>query len=62
MAYTFTSIEGESETKKYLTSKFEMKNLNVVDTVLALKLNDQVGVNHYVNPITLIKYSLSVIT
>lgn len=62
MVYFFASIEGVLETKRYLTSRFEMKNLDGVDTILALKLNDQVGVKHYVNPITLIKYSVSVIT
>lgn len=33
-----TSMEGISETKKYLTSKFKMKDLKEVDTILGIKV------------------------
>lgn len=33
-----TNIEGLSKTKKYLTSGFEMKNLNEGGTILGIKV------------------------
>ena len=33
-----TNLKGVNETKKYLTSKFKMKNLNEVDTILGIKV------------------------
>jgi hypothetical protein len=33
-----TNMEGISETKKYLTSKFKMKDLKEVDTILGIKV------------------------
>ena len=31
-------MKGVSETKEYLNSKFKMKNLNEVDTILGIKV------------------------
>lgn len=38
-----TNIEGVNDTKNYLTSKFKMKDLNEVDTILGIKVRKHNG-------------------
>lgn len=56
-----TNLQGITETKKYLTSVFKMKDLNEVDTILGIKVkrdNKQVTLSqaHYIDKI-LTKFS-----
>jgi hypothetical protein len=53
-----TNMEGISETKKYLTSKFKMKDLKEVDTILGIKVKKYSGgyalcQSHYIEKILL---------
>ena len=53
-----TNLRGVNETKKYLTSKFKMKDLNEVDTILGIKVKKHNGgfalcQSHYVEKVIL---------
>jgi hypothetical protein len=53
-----TNMEGISETKKYLTSRFKMKDLKEVDTILGIKVKKHSGgyalcQSHYIEKILL---------
>lgn len=45
-----TNMVGVNESKKYLSSKFKMKDMNEVDTILGIKVNKTDGGLHFVNP------------
>ena len=51
-----TNMHGINDTKKYLTSKFKMKDLNEVDTILGIKVKIHSGgfalcQSHYINKV-----------
>ena len=53
-----TNMHGVSDTKKYLTSRFKMKDLGEVDTILGVKVRKHSGVyllcqSHYIEKVIL---------
>jgi len=50
-----TNMNGVNDTKKYLTSKFKIKDLNEIDTISGIKVKNTVKVLLFINLIILRK-------
>ena len=56
-----TNMEEISKTKKYLTSRFKMKNIKEVDTILGIKVKKHnrgyaLWQSHYIEKLLLLKF------
>ena len=52
MLIVSTNMHRINDTKKYLTAKFKMKDLNEVDTILGIKVKTHRGGFYFVHHIT----------
>jgi len=56
-----TNMNGVNDTKKYLTSKFKIKDLNEIDTISGIKVKNTVKVLLFINLIILRKSWINLI-